>query len=183
MHGFTHVKTLDVHYFVNPKLGFVIKLLPDGSGAFTLTRLGDYVDPNVVTFPAPSENMLGAYYQPNFPRLGYEVAWFSNCAHELLHIWYCNRYENRLSRNHGMLMGLHGARISECDDEERMVTALQVFANTGIMLPPVLSRRAPTVTARLAKQFHDWIARCVARPVGAACLLASCQTENKPDRV
>jgi hypothetical protein len=181
MHGFNHIKTGDVHYFSNPKLSFVLKLLPDGTGAFTLCEPD--IPCRVVQFPAPSENLLGSIYQPHFDRLGYNVAWFANAAHELLHIWYCQRYDNHLSPNHGMLMGLGDIPIDQADDEEYIVTGLQVYANTRY-IPESAAKMLPlkaNFAPLLAREFHKWIEQCVARPVGEACTLANCLTN--PERV
>lgn len=163
MHGWLHIETLGIHFFYLPNREFIIKLLPDGSGAFTLDGIKWC---NVVNFPSPHESVLGAAYQSEYEILGYsQDDWFANCAHEMLHIWYCDRYTDCLSKNHSMLMGLCSANIAECDDEEIIVTSLQVFANTG-KIPRNTIYGVPNLhglSYKLAKQFHDWIAKCTRR--------------------
>jgi hypothetical protein len=95
MYGFTHVRTDKINVFQNSALDFTLELFSDGSGAFYIKGKG-----KTVKFPSPAKKLLGEPYQPQCQRLGYPmcIPWWANAAHELLHVWYGQTYENGLSR-------------------------------------------------------------------------------------
>ena len=163
MHGFSHRKMSNVHIFEHKDLGFILKLLPNGQSSFCLTN----TESKIVYAPIPAESLLGAPYQPENISLGYHSEFYANAIHEMIHIIYSWLTANRLSPNHKMLLGLGDIPIPQADNEEIIITGLQIYANSS-KLPDrtlkAISNDMPEMNygqiANLCediKSFHDWL--------------------------
>lgn len=160
MHGFQHVVTNGVHYFIHNALNIVLKLLPNGHSEFCLTT----GEGKVVAAPKPQISLLGDYYQPEWANLSYmHPDYYQNALHELIHLWFNWTTDHKLSPNHAHLMKIANNPIELCDWEEIVVTGFQVYLNTGIMPERTLEALKGYNVSNLCsevKPFSEWIINC-----------------------